>query len=232
MPQKILLIEDDAAFRKVVGDTLTMHGYVTVAAGSGKAGLAKALEERPDLIVLDLILPGIGGLEVCQRLKQDAQTESIPVLILTGSDKEGQDVACLDLGADDYLTKPVRADRLLAYCRALLRRSRPEAELPSDVRVGDLRLNYGRKLVTLRDKEHPQLTPKEFGLLYELAACAPEPQDRVALYRKVWGMDPPSEGSLKTVDVHVRRIRLKLGWRPDRWLVSVSGRGYCVIPPA
>ena len=232
MPQKILLIEDDAAFRKVVGDTLTMHGYVTVAAGSGKAGLAKALEERPDLIVLDLILPGIGGLEVCQRLKQDAQTESIPVLILTGSDKEGQDVACLDLGADDYLTKPVRADRLLAYCRALLRRSRPEAELPSDVRVGDLRLNYGRKLVTLRDKEHPQLTPKEFGLLYELAACSPEPQDRVALYRKVWGMDPPSEGSLKTVDVHVRRIRLKLGWRPDRWLVSVSGRGYCVIPPA
>lgn len=231
MPQRVLLIEDDAAFRKAVADVLSREGYVVAEAATGKAGAAKALEESPDLIVLDLVLPGIGGIEVCQRLKQDLRTASIPVLILTGNDKEGQDVACLDMGADDYLTKPVKAQRLLAYCRALLRRSRPDTEHPPEVSVGDLRLDYGRKVVAVKGREFPHLTPKEFSLLYELASRSPEPEDRVALYRRVWGMDPPSEGSLRTVDVHIRRIRLKLGWRSDRWLTAVSGRGYRVAAP-
>ncbi|MFA6315903.1 MAG: response regulator transcription factor [Elusimicrobiota bacterium] len=231
MAQRVLLIEDDAGFRKAVSDVLTREGYAVLEAATGKAGAAKALEEHPDLIILDLVLPGIGGVEVCQRLKQDQRSASIPVLILTGNDREGQDVACLDMGADDYLTKPVKGARLLAYCRALLRRSRPEAEHPPEVSVGDLRLDYGRKTVFLKGKDYPHLTPKEFSLLYELACRSPEPEDRVELYKKVWGMDPPSEGALRTVDVHVRRIRLKLGWRSDRWLTAVSGRGYCVVPP-
>lgn len=232
MPQRILLIEDDAAFRRAVADTLRLHGFAVSEAGSGKAGAAKARDEKPDLIILDLILPGMNGLDVCQLLKADIQTASLPILILTGNDKDGQDVACLDMGADDYLTKPVKAERLLAYCRALMRRPRPENEKSEDIKVADLRLSYSRKLVAIKDKEYPHLTPKEFSLLYELACRSPEPEDRVSLYRRVWGMDPPSDGSLKTVDVHVRRIRLKLGWRSDRWLVSVSGRGYCVQPPS
>ena len=225
MSIRALLIEDDPAFRRTVADLLRLHDFAVSEAGSGKAGTAKAREERPDLIVLDLVMPGMNGLEVCQLLKQDA-----PVLILTGNDREGQDVACLDLGADDYLTKPVKAERLLAYCRALLRRSHAEGGAPGPVRVGELSLDYGRKLVVFKGKEFPHLTPKEFGLLYELAGRSPEPEDRTALYQKVWGMDPPSEGSLKTVDVHVRRIRLKLGWRSDRWLIGVHGRGYCIQP--
>jgi DNA-binding response OmpR family regulator len=232
MPTRALLIEDDPAFRRTVADLLRLHDFEVSEAGSGKAGAAKAREERPDLIVLDLVMPGMNGLEVCQLLKQDVQTASIPVLILTGNDREGQDVACLDLGADDYLTKPVKAERLLAYCRALLRRSHAEDAPQAAVRVGTLGLDYGRKTVTLKGREYPHLTPKEFGLLYELAGRSPEPEDRAALYQKVWGIPPPSEGSLKTVDVHVRRIRLKLGWRSDHWLVSVSGRGYCVRPPS
>ncbi|MBI5239732.1 MAG: response regulator transcription factor [Elusimicrobia bacterium] len=232
MPARALLIEDDPAFRRTVADLLRLHDFEVDEAGSGKAGAAKALAERPDLIVLDLVMPGMNGLEVCQLLKQDPQTASIPILILTGNDREGQDVACLDLGADDYLTKPVKGERLLAYCRALLRRSHPESAASAAVRAGDLVLDYGRKLVSLKGKEYGHLTPKEFGLLYELAGRSPEPEDRTALYQKVWGMDPPSEGSLKTVDVHVRRIRLKLGWRSDRWLVAVHGRGYCIRPPA
>ncbi|MBI5623664.1 MAG: response regulator transcription factor [Elusimicrobia bacterium] len=232
MAQRVLLIEDDAAFRRAVADVLVRDGYAVAEAATGTAGAAKALAETPDLIILDLVLPGIGGIEVCQRLKQDLRSASIPVLILTGNDREGQDVACLDMGADDYLTKPVKADRLLAYCRALLRRSRPEAEHPPEVAVGDLRLDYGRKLVTLKGKEFPHLTPKEFSLLYELACRSPEPEDRSELYRRVWGMDPPSEIALRTVDVHVRRVRLKLGWRSDRWLIVVSGRGYSIAPPA
>ncbi|MBI4679552.1 MAG: response regulator transcription factor [Elusimicrobia bacterium] len=231
MAQRVLLIEDDAAFRKAVADVLMRESFVVSEAATGKVGVAKALEETPDLIILDLVLPGMGGIEVCQRLKQDLRGASIPILILTGNDREGQDVACLDMGADDYLTKPVKSKRLSAYCRALLRRSRPDTEHPPEVAVGDLRLDYGRKLVAVKGKEYQHLTPKEFSLLYELACRSPEPEDRVSLYRRVWGMDPPSEGALRTVDVHVRRVRLKLGWRSDRWLTAVSGRGYRVEPP-
>ncbi|MFA6003323.1 MAG: response regulator transcription factor [Elusimicrobiota bacterium] len=231
MPQRILLIEDDALFRKAVADILAMNGFAISQAGSGRAGVVKALAEMPDLVVLDMVMPGMGGLEVCQKLKQDSQAAGIPILILTGNDKDGQDVACLDMGADDYLTKPVKAERLLAYCRALLRRAHPDKVLDSGLDMGGLRLDYERKVVMAKGKECANLTPKEFGLLYELASQSPRPLDRVGIYRKVWGMDPPSEGCLKTVDVHVRRIRLKLGWRSDQWLLSVSGRGYCVQPP-
>ncbi|MDD5627480.1 MAG: response regulator transcription factor [Elusimicrobia bacterium] len=230
MPTRVLLIEDDPAFRRTVAGVLRLHEFEVEEAGSGRAGAGKAQSDRPDLIVLDLVMPGMSGLEVCQLLKQDPQTASIPILILTGNDHEGQDVSCLDLGADDYLTKPVKSERLLAYCRALLRRGRAEEAPPALVRAGALTLDYGRKLVSFKGKEYAHLTPMEFGLLYELAGRSPEPADRVTLYQKVWGLDPPSEGSLKTVDVHVRRIRLKLGWSSDRWLVSVSGRGYCIQP--
>lgn len=225
---KILLVEDDPAYRKAVGSILQLEGYTVVEAGTGRLGVKLAAAGQPDLVVLDLQLPGIGGLEVCQRLKQEPATASIPILVLTGNDREGQDVACLDMGADDYLTKPVRSDRLLAYCRALLRRA--GGGKSGDLSVGSLRLRYAQKLVAVGGKEYPHLTPKEFGLLYELASKSPDPVDRPTLYKQVWGMPAPSEGSLKTVDVHVRRVRLKLGWKSDEWLRSVSGRGYCLAP--
>jgi DNA-binding response OmpR family regulator len=232
MPPKVLLIEDDASFRKAVSDILSLEGYKVLQASSGKAGILAAQKEMPDLVILDLIMPGMKGLEVCQFLKQDAQTARLPIIILTGNDKEGQDIACLDMGADDYLIKPVKSPRLLAYCRALLRRTAGEAtEAPARVETGSLALDYTRKLVILAGKEHPHLTPKEFELLYYLAQRTPNPTDRATIYRDVWGVEAPSEGSLKTVEVHVRRIRLKLAWRSDQWLVSVSGRGYAVIPP-
>ncbi|OGS00225.1 MAG: hypothetical protein A2V88_12035 [Elusimicrobia bacterium RBG_16_66_12] len=233
MAPRVLLIEDDASFRRAVSDALTLEGYEVLQASSGKTGIMTAQKEMPDLVVLDLIMPGMKGLEVCQFLKQDAQTARVPIIILTGNDKDGQDIACLDMGADDYLIKPVKSARLLAYCRALLRRTAGEGrEAPARVERGALALDYARKLVILGGKEHPHLTPKEFELLYYLAQRTPNPTDRAAIYRDVWGVEAPSEGSLKTVEVHVRRIRLKLGWRSDPWLVSVSGRGYALIPPA
>jgi len=230
---KVLLIEDDASFRKAVSDVLTLEGYEVLQAPSGKAGITTAQKEMPDLVVLDLIMPGMKGLEVCQVLKQDAATARIPLIILTGNDKDGQDIACLDMGADDYLTKPVKSERLLAYCRALLRRNAGESREapPARVDVGALTLDYGRKLVVIGKTEHPHLTPKEFELLYYLAQRTPNPTDRATIYRDVWGVEPPSEGVLKTVEVHVRRVRLKLGWKSETWLVSVSGRGYALIPP-
>jgi DNA-binding response OmpR family regulator len=233
MASKVLLIEDDASFRKAVGDVLSLEGYTVIQAPSGKAGIMAAQKEMPDLVILDLIMPGMKGLEVCQVLKQDAATARMPIIILTGNDKDGQDIACLDMGADDYLIKPVKSERLLAYARALLRRNAGEerSEPPANVTVGALSLDYPRKIVKLGTKEFQHLTPKEFELLFFLASRTPNPTERADVYRQVWGVEAPSEGSLKTVEVHVRRIRLKLGWKSDQWLVSVSGRGYALIPP-
>lgn len=232
MPTRVLLIEDDASFRKAVSDVLELEGYEVLQAPSGKAGIVTVKKEMPDLVVLDLIMPGMKGLEVCQVLKQDAVTARVPIIILTGNDKDGQDIACLDMGADGYLAKPVKSDRLLAHIRALLRRSAGEAaEAPALVTVGDMKLDYNRKLVVIGKTEHPHLTPKEFELLYYLARRTPNPTDRSTIYKDVWGVEPPSEGVLKTVEVHVRRVRLKLGWKSDQWLASVSGRGYALIPP-
>ncbi|OGR59806.1 MAG: hypothetical protein A2X36_13930 [Elusimicrobia bacterium GWA2_69_24] len=233
MGPNILLIDDDAAFRQTVSQVLSMHGFGMHEAGTGRTGIAKARELLPDLVLLDLVLPGMRGLDVCQALKQDAATAGIPILILTGNDVEGLEVACLDMGADDYLTKPVRSERLLARCRALLRRSMgPAQEESRTVSLGALRLDFDRKLVVLDGREYPHLTPKEFGVLFDLARHSPDPRDRTALYHDVWGAEAPSEGSLKTVEVHVRRIRLKLHWGNEEWLRTVSGRGYFLAPPA
>jgi DNA-binding response OmpR family regulator len=229
--QTVLLIEDNAAFREAVGRVLARAGYAVAQAPTGKAGLERAAANRPDLVILDMVLPGLKGLEVCQRLKSDAATAAIPVLILTGNDKDGQEVACLDLGADDYLTKPVATERLLAHVRALLRRGAKVASPADAVTLGALQLHYARKLVVLGGQEHPELTPTEFGLLFELAQRSPQPVERAALYHRVWGMEPPSEMSVQTVDVHIRRIRLKLGWPADCWLSYVRGRGYSLTPP-
>lgn len=223
----ILAVDDDAAFLKIVGDVLSSHDFAVTAVRSGKAAVKAAAEKRPDLVILDLVMPGLRGIEVCQKLKERPETAGIPILILTGNDREGQEIACLDMGADDYLTKPVKTERLLAHCRALLRRARGGKPSPS-ASVGPLRLDYPRKLAVLREREFPHLTPKEFELLWHLAERSPEPVDRAALYRQVWGAEPPSEGALKTVEVHVRRVRLKLGLKADELVRTVPGRGYCL----
>ncbi len=227
----ILIIEDDDAFRQAVATTLKKGGYRTLGASSGREGLELAVQSHPDLILLDLVLPGQRGTEVCGTLKKQIVTAGIPVLILTGNNREGQEIACLDLGADDYLTKPVAEARLLARCRALLRRT-GKAEGARSIKLGGLDLDYPLKMAVLGDTNYPHLTPKEFGVLYELALASPEPRDRDWLYQKVWGTSPPSEASLHTVDVHIQRIRLKLGWTPDRWIIGIHGRGYLLRPPS
>lgn len=228
MAASILIIEDDASFRSALASLLREEGFGSLEAASGKAGLSAALKNKPDLVVLDLNLGGMRGEKVCRALKEEVRTAGIPVLILTGEDKEGLEVACLDLGADDFLTKPPRPEVLLARCRALLRRAEKPAR---ELTLGALRFHVAEKAVTVDGRRFEHLTPKEFDVLRALAESHPEPRDRVALYKEVWGMEPPSEGSLRTVEVHVRRIRLKLGWTADRWLVTVAGRGYTLRPP-
>lgn len=232
MVSTILVIEDDGAFRRRLLKLLKLNGFSAREAATGKAGVSDAFRTPPDLVILDFVLPGLGGDQVCAALKSQVATAGVPILILTGEDKEGQEVACLDMGADDYLTKPVEPERLLAHCRALIRRTGTGPQsAPERVQLGELVLDYPTKVATLAGRGIGHLTPKEFGVLYDLALRSPVPRDRAALYQDVWGMEPPSEGSLKTVEVHVRRIRMKMGWGAEEWLVTVPGRGYCLVPP-
>ncbi len=227
----MLVVDDGAGFRRSLVKVLAAEGFSAAEAADGREALAAARRDLPDLVILDLVMPGMGGVQVCRELKGDPTTAGIPILILTGNDRDGQEVACLDLGADDYLIKPVRTARLTARCRALLRRAHGGGPGPArDLSAGDMRLEHARKAVIVGGREFLHLTPKEFAVLYALAAAAPEPRDRAALYREVWGMDPASPGVLRTVEVHVRRIRLKLGWRAHERLVNVVGRGYRLEP--
>ena len=228
MPNDILVVDDDPAFRATAAKVLASEGFRPLEASGGAEALALARKRRPDLVVLDLRMPDVDGLEVCRKLKEGGETAAIPVLVLTAYDQEGQDVTCLDLGADSYLTKPVTMDRLLAHCRALLRRS--EGGARKAARAGAMELDHARKVVRFGEKEISNLTPKEFEILYVLCCKSPDPVDRETLYRAVWGAEPPSTASLKTVEVHVHRIRLKLGLKADQWLLQVSGRGYCLKP--
>lgn len=182
---RVLVVDDDSAFRKALSGVLEDNGYAVLEAATGGAGIAKAARALPDLVILDLALPGPQGTDVCLALKQDVATAGIPVLILTGNDQRGLEVVCLDLGADDYLTKPVRSELLLARCRALLRRG-PPVNRPTDPRrLGSLSLDYARKLVVVHGREYFNLTPKEFDLLYALAGHSPVPRSREDLYKEV-----------------------------------------------
>lgn len=232
MLPSVLVIDDDPKFAGLVADVLSSNDFAVSIATSGPNGLRQAREMLPSLVLLDLWMPGMKGFEVCQKLKEDSTTSGLPILIITANDKEGQEIACLDMGADDYLVKPVKKDRLIARCRALLRRAKgTEAPAVSVVEVAGVKLDYAAKTVLIGGVRHQELTPIEFGLLYELARRSPNPMDRAELYRQVWGIEAPSEGSLRTVEVHVRRIRLKLGWKSGDWLQTITGRGYAFIPP-
>lgn len=231
MKPRILAVDDDPFFLNMAAETLAAGGYEVKTASDGTEALRRVLRMPPDLMILDLVMPGLDGREVCRRLKKKPQTAGIPLIIVTGSDKEGQEISCLDLGADDYLVKPVNFGKLLARCRALLRRVERHAAPRQEIVAGKLGLNYEKKTVTVAGREHAELTPKEFEVLYELVSSAPRAVAKAALYRRVWGMDPPSEMSLKTVEVHIRRIRLKLGWERSRCIMHTSGRGYVFSAP-
>lgn len=229
--QRLLAVDDDPVFLKVMAGALKKAGYIVTTAMSGEECLRLIEEEVPDLLVTDLFMPGIQGIELCRKLKKRARTAGLPIIILTASDAEGREVTCLDRGADDYMAKPFQWDKLLARCRALLRRPGREAAPKGDVDLGGFKLDYETKTVKVGSEEHPELTPREFELLHELVSNTPHPFSREELYRRVWGIEPPSEVSLKTVEIHIRRIRLKLRWPRGRWIGHVPGRGYFFKAP-
>jgi Response regulators consisting of a CheY-like receiver domain and a winged-helix DNA-binding domain len=206
MAGKILIVDDEAAIRELVKFNLQKAGFIVAEAADGPAALALA-REKPDLIVLDLMLPGADGMEVCRALKGARDMAAIPIIMLTARDDEFDKVVGLELGADDYLTKPFSPRELVARVRAVLRRGQRQALPDGELAAGNLRLNFFRHEVFLGD-EKVELTPKEFELLKLLVTNMGKVFSREQLLEKVWGYD--YFGDTRTVDVHIRHLRSKL----------------------
>lgn len=230
MDQKILVIEDEATLQETLAYNLTRQGYEVETAGDGYAAVNLAREHQPDLIVLDIMLPLLDGFEVCRILRQEM---TVPILMLTARDDEIDRVIGLEIGADDYLTKPFSMRELLARVKALLRRvrlDRDEQETRQDtaseiIQTNDLSLNLTRREVKLGD-EILQLKPKEYELLVFLARNRGKVLSREIILERVWGWD--FSGGSRTVDVHVRWLREKIELEPanPQRIITVRGGGY------
>jgi phosphate regulon transcriptional regulator PhoB len=219
----VLVVEDEPDIRDLVVFHLEREGFRTRTARNGADALRQVKASPPDLVVLDLMLPELDGLEVCRRLRGDPATASIPVIMLTARGEEVDRVVGLELGADDYVAKPFSPKELMARVRAVLRRSRP-AEPPTGFSVGKLRVDFARHLVTVAGRE-VALTPKEFDLLRALLEARGRVLTREVLLDRVWGYARAEEIESRTVDVHIRRLREKLG-AEGRRILTVKGVGY------
>ena len=230
MSKTVLVVEDDANIVDVLRHNLLREGYEVVTARDGEAGLAAARSVRPDLIILDILLPGLDGIEVCRILRKEM---SIPILMLTARAGEIDTVVGLEMGADDYVTKPFGLRELLARIKALLRReelmreelARSAGDEPDIVRAGNIVIDTQRHVAS-RDGEPLALSPKEFDLLAFMARSPRRAFSRDLLLEKVWGYD--YSGDTRTVDVHVRWLRQKIEADPAHpaLLLTVRGVGY------
>ena len=222
--QSVLVVEDEASIASFVSLYLKNAGYDVGTAATGAEALAAVERDRPSLIVLDLMLPDIDGIEICRRIRQKSD---VPILMLTARDEDVDKIIGLEVGADDYMTKPFNPRELVARVKSILRRATPERkERETEViQHGDLVVDAGRREAKVRDDEI-QLAPKEFDLLWELLDHRGLVLTRDQLLERVWGYT--FAGDTRTVDVHVRQLRRKLGDASP--IVTVWGVGYKVGP--
>lgn len=237
MSEKVLVVEDEAALRETLAYNLKRQGYETLTAADGRSALDVARSQRPDVILLDVMLPGLDGFEVCRILRQEM---SVPILMLTARTDEVDKVVGLEVGADDYLTKPFSMRELVARVKALLRRVRliredlaaeseeaivQAAGQPPSLVFGDLTINQARREVTIQG-EPLRLKPKEYELLLFLARNRGMALSRDLILERVWGWN--DDAGSRTVDVHVRWLREKIEPDPANAtrIVTVRGIGY------
>jgi two-component system, OmpR family, response regulator RegX3 len=219
---RILIIEDEAAIAEGIAYNLRREGYEVVRAADGETGLAEARRMRPDLVLLDLMLPGLSGLEVCQALRRES---SMPVIMLTARDTETDKVVGLTVGADDYVTKPFSMAELLARVKAVLRRATSSPEAEDRVEAGDVVLDVARHEVLVRGTS-VELSPKEFDLLRVLMTNRGRVLTRERLLSRIWGEERYVDE--RTVDVHIRWLRRKIEQDASepRLIQTVRGTGY------
>jgi len=228
MAEKILIVEDERNIASFVSMYLKNARYTVEIARDGAEALQKAENAKPDLVVLDLMLPDIDGLEVCRQIRSSSD---VPILMLTARDDDIDKIVGLEVGADDYLTKPFNPRELVARIKSILRRSTASAKSgrPAEAVMehGDLKIDAGRREVTVAG-EHVQLAPKEFDLLWELLDHRGLVLTRDQLLERVWGYT--FAGDTRTVDVHARQLRRKLGDACP--VATVWGVGYKVADDA
>jgi two-component system alkaline phosphatase synthesis response regulator PhoP len=220
---KVLVVDDEKDITALVAYHLEREGFRVLQAHDGLHALELVKRERPHLLVLDLMLPHLSGLDVCRRLRKEPDTARLPILMLTAKAEETDKVLGLELGGDDYLTKPFGPKELVARVKALIRRSE-EVQGGEVVKAGSLEIDLDRYTVTIR-KRAVELTPKEFDLLKALVLAKGRVLTRDYLLDRVWGYERASEIESRTVDVHVRRLREKLGPEAAR-IVTVKSVGY------
>ena len=231
-PGRILVVDDDVTVAEVLTRYLEREGFAVDTVGDGEAALVTAAASSPDLVVLDLMLPGIDGLEVCRRLRSADSTTNVAVVMLTARGEEGDRVAGLEMGADDYVVKPFSPRELTARVKAVLRRSQagpPHAGAGDPVlRVGDVEVDTAARAVTVAGRP-VGLTVREFDLLAFLASHPGQVFRREELFEQVWGW---TFGDTATVTVHVRRLREKIEFDPSAptLIITVWGVGYRFQP--
>jgi phosphate regulon transcriptional regulator PhoB len=223
MGARVLIVEDEPDIRDLLAFHLEREGYHVTRSRSGADALRQIRARPPDLILLDLMLPELGGLDVCRRLRQDPRTASVPIVMLTARGEEVDRILGLELGADDYIVKPFSPKEVVARVRAVLRRAGAR-DGAAPVVSGRLVIDPDRHTVQV-DAAAIELTPKEFDLLRALAEARGRVLSREFLLDRVWGYASAGEIESRTVDVHVRRLRMKLGDEGQR-ITTVKGVGY------
>ena len=225
MTGSILIVDDEANIRQLVRYNLEKEGFICSEAADGRACLESVRRERPDLIILDIMLPEKDGLEVCRQLKAQQSTAAIPIIMLTAKAEEIDTILGLEMGADDYMTKPFSPRELTARVKAVLRRSQKEPQQADELAAGRVRLNLLRHEAFLGE-ERLELTPKEYELLKLFLANIGRAFSRDQLLETVWGYE--YAGDSRTVDVHIRHLRFKLAGEPAvaQAIETVRGVGY------
>ncbi len=224
MKEKILIVEDDKDIIKMLEYNLKKEGFKVIHASDGEDALDLAVRQYPDLILLDLMLPGIDGLEVCKALKGENKAAAIPIIMLTAKSQESDKVVGLELGADDYVTKPFSPRELIARIKAVLRRANDKEKLPDIVQAGDLKIDFAKISVEVKGKL-VELTSKEFELLKTLLKAKGRVLSRDYLLDTIWGFDHAMEIQTRTVDVHIRTLRKKLK-SAAKMIITVKNYGY------
>ena len=218
----VLIIEDEKDLAELVAYNLEKEGYRTVIALDGQGGLEAARQSPPDLILLDLMLPGMMGTELCKTLRKQEKTATVPIIMLTARGEEIDRVVGFEVGADDYIVKPFSSRELLLRIKAILRRSLPDKEEGRTITVGAINIDTDRHLVSIAGEEIV-LTTTEFKLLLNLAERLGRVQSRDILLKNVWGYN--YVGDTRTVDTHITRLRTKLGEAGDM-IKTIRGFGY------
>ena len=223
MNSRLLIVEDELPMRTALKDCLEGEGYRVLTAADGEAGLERALEEKPDLVLLDIMLPKLDGFALCAELRR--LSLDVPVLMLTAKGQVQDRVTGLDAGADDYLVKPFSTDELLARVHALLRRTRRTGHALTALNLGEVQIDL-LKQTAVRGRKPVHLTAKEFAMLRLMAEAQGEPVTRERFLDVVWGYT--AFPTTRTVDNHIASLRAKLEPDPDlpRWIKTVHGVGY------